>query len=157
MSIFSKSKNNQAPEAKKEEASTSSARPAMVSEVEPTLAELKAKKEKEVSASAAVVKKAKSENTKNAYKVLVKPLVTEKGTYLASENKYLFEVAGNTNKVEIKKAIHALYGVSAIKVNVILKEGKKVRYGKTSGSTKSTKKAIVTLKAGQTIQVYEGV
>ena len=145
MSIFSKSKNNQAPEAKPEE------------KPELTLAELKAKKEKEVSASAAVVKKAKSENTKNAYKVLVKPLVTEKGTYLASENKYLFEVADNTNKVEIKKAIHALYGVSAIKVNIILKEGKKVRYGKASGFTKSTKKAIVTLKSGQSIQVYEGV
>lgn len=145
MSIFSKSKNNQAPEAKHEE------------KPELTLAELKAKKDKEVSASVAVVKKAKSENTKNAYKVLIKPLVTEKGTYLASENKYLFEVAGGTNKVEIKKAIHALYGVSAIKVNVILKEGKNVRYGKTSGTTKSTKKAIVTLKEGQSIQVYEGV
>jgi len=156
MSIFSKSKNNQDTEDKKE-ASTSSAKTAMASAVEPTLAELKAKKEKEASSSSAVVKAVKSENTKNAYKVLVKPLVTEKGAYLAQENKYLFEVYRSTNKVEIKKAIQALYGVSAIKVNIISKDGKKVRYGKTEGRTKKTKKAIVTLKAGQSIQVYEGV
>jgi len=145
MSIFSKAKNNQASADKKED------------KKELTVAELKAKKEKEVAASATVVKKAKSENTKDAYKVLVKPLVTEKGTYLASENKYLFEVARSANKVEIKKAIQALYGVSAIKVNVILKDGKKIRYGQARGTTKKTKKAIVTLKPDQSIQVYEGV
>ena len=145
MSIFSKFKNNQAQADNKED------------KKDLTLIELKAKKEKEVASSATVIKKTKSENTKNAYKVLVKPLVTEKGTYLVSENKYLFEVARTANKVEIKKAIQALYGVSAIKVNVILKDGKKVRYGKTSGTTKKTKKAIVTLKSGQSIQVYEGV
>src|SRR3989344_4489239 len=128
MSIFSKFKNNQAPADNKED------------KKDLTLIELKAKKEKEVASSATVIKKTKSENTKNAYKVLVKPLVTEKGTYLVSENKYLFEVARTANKV-----------------NVILKDGKKVRYGKTSGTTKKTKKAIVTLKSGQSIQVYEGV
>jgi len=99
----------------------------------------------------------KKDDTKDAYRVLIKPMVTEKGTFLASQNKYLFEVARSASKIAIKKAILALYGVTPQSINVVALSGKKVRYGKSRGRTKDRKKAIVTLAKGQSIEVYEGV
>jgi large subunit ribosomal protein L23 len=101
--------------------------------------------------------KANKYDTKNAYKVLMKALVTEKASYLKSENKYLFEVNLNTNKNEIKKAIYHVYGVWPTKVNISNLGGKNKRYGRNTGITKSRKKAIVTLKQGDSIELYEGV
>lgn len=92
-----------------------------------------------------------------AYDVLVKPLVTEKASVLASQNKYVFMVNKDTNKVEIAKAINEVYGVYPKAVNVVRSEGKDVRFGRYFGKRKDWKKAIVTLPAGKTIQVYEGV
>ncbi|MFA6171067.1 MAG: 50S ribosomal protein L23 [Patescibacteria group bacterium] len=92
-----------------------------------------------------------------AYRVLVKPLVTEKASILGSGNKYLFSVARHTNKIEVAKAIFEVYGIKPIKVNMINNMGKKVRYGRISGERKSWKKAIVTLPEGKSINVYEGV
>lgn len=127
-----------------------------------TLAELKERKEKEPAEGKKEVKKTvketvKKDDTKDAYKHLVRPIVTEKGTYLNAQNKYIFEVSRGANKVEIKKAIKAVYGVTPIKVNIVNLSGKRVRYGRTLGVTKATKKAIITLKEGESIQVYEGV
>lgn len=109
-------------------------------------------KEKEIKA-----KKGKKEDTQNAYKVLVKPLITEKATYLASLGKYCFAVSKDSNKIEIKKAIKALYGVEAKDINIINQKGKRVTYGRVRGKTKSWKKAIITLKPGDKIELYEGV
>ncbi|HAH03960.1 MAG: 50S ribosomal protein L23 [Parcubacteria group bacterium GW2011_GWA2_43_17] len=129
-------------------------------ERELTIAEIKEKGltkatagEAKKSVKASVIK----ENTREAYRVLLKPLITEKGTYLASHNKYLFAVPTGTNKLEIKKAIKALYGVTPESVNIIAVSGKNVRYGRSKGRTKDRKKAIVTLAKGQSIEVYEGV
>ncbi|MFH1667918.1 MAG: 50S ribosomal protein L23 [Candidatus Komeilibacteria bacterium] len=102
------------------------------------------------------VKKALSD-TGLSYKWLIKPIITEKATYLGAENKYVIEINKNANKIEIKKVLKKLYNVDVLKVNVMNRAGRKVRYGKMSGQTKSTKKAIVTLKAGQSIDLYEGV
>lgn len=93
----------------------------------------------------------------NAYKVLVKPLITEKASILNSENKYFFEVAKNANKIEIAKAIKEVYGIKPVSVNIIRVSGKKVAQGKIGGKRKDWKKAIVTLPEGQAIKVYEGV
>lgn len=93
----------------------------------------------------------------HAYRILVKPLVTEKASMLGLENKYAFAVATTANKIEVAKAIEAIYGVTPAKVNIIKVEGKKVRSRKNSGQRKDWKKAIVTLPAGKSIQVYEGV
>jgi len=101
--------------------------------------------------------KVKKEDTKNAYKVIIRPLITEKATDLVSQNKYSFEVAINTNKIEVKNAIKALYNVEPLDVNVIKMRGKRVRQGRVSGKRKNWKKAIVTLKQGDKIEVYEGV
>ncbi len=101
--------------------------------------------------------KKKKADTKEAYRILIKPLVTEKATDLANFNKYCFEVAKNANKIAIKKAIKSLYGVEPIDVNIINMRGKKVSYGRVSGKRKNWKKAIVTLKEGDKIEIYEGV
>lgn len=93
----------------------------------------------------------------NSYLILVKPLVTEKASMLGLENKYAFAVAMKANKIEVAKAIEAIYGVKPVKVNILKIEGKKVRSRKNSGQRKDWKKAIVTLPAGKSIQVYEGV
>jgi large subunit ribosomal protein L23 len=104
-------------------------------------------------------KKAKivKEDTGDAYRVLRHPLITEKGSWLGAANKYAFAVAPQTNKVEVRKAIRKVYGVDPVKVNIMNIAGKKVRYGRTSGQTKNWKKAIVTLAAGQKIEIQEGL
>lgn len=93
----------------------------------------------------------------DSYRVLVKPLITEKATNLVSENKYAFVVAKNANKIEIAKAIKVAYGVTAKKVNVVNVSGKKVARGRISGQRSDWRKAIVTLAKGEAIKIYEGV
>ena len=124
-----------------------------------TLAELNGEKPVAKDSATPAVKAVSKDKreTKNAYRVLIKPLITEKGTYLASEGKYLFSINPEFTKTHIKQAIKAVYGVTAIKINIINRYGKKVRYGKSRGVTKDVKKAIVTLKKGESIAVYEGV
>lgn len=90
-------------------------------------------------------------------RALVKPLITEKATHLASENKYVFVIARGANKIETAKAIQAVYGVKPLDVNIVNMKGKKVARGKVRGQRKDWKKAIVTLAKGDTIKVYEGV
>jgi large subunit ribosomal protein L23 len=99
----------------------------------------------------------KSQSVSNAYRVLLRPLVTEKGSHLGIENKYLFEVGYDTNKIEVAKAIEITYGVKPTKVNIMKFEGKVVRRGRNAGRRKRWKKAIVTLPKGKTIQIYEGI
>jgi len=106
------------------------------------------------------IKIEKNEKVKNhglAYKNLVRPIITEKVTLLGAQNQYVFEIAPKSNKVEIKKAIQSLYGVIAEKVNIINIRGKITRYGRSYGKRKNWKKAVVTLKQGDKIEVYEGV
>jgi large subunit ribosomal protein L23 len=93
-------------------------------------------------------------DTKQAPRLLMKPVVSEKATSLAAENKYVFAVSMAANKIEIKKAIQNLYGVTPFKINIIHIKGKNVRYGRTEGVTKNWKKAIVTLSPGQKIDIY---
>lgn len=96
-------------------------------------------------------------DTKDAYKYLIKPLITEKASHLKVQNKYLFLVDEKSTKNEIKKAIFHVYGYHPESVNMINIIGKKIRSGKTSGTRKGKKKAIVTLKKGDSIEIYEGV
>lgn len=117
-------------------------------------------KQKETKASPAKVKKeTKIAGVKNAnaYKVLVKPLITEKAGFLGQENKYIFEVNVDANKIEVGKAIEEVYGIKPLAVNIMNKKGKMVRRGRTFGKRKDWKKAIIELPAGKTINIYEGV
>lgn len=117
-------------------------------------------------ASKAVAKKDKKPQTKKknvarvasgAYRVLVRPLISEKATFLSGENKYVFEVTTNSTKKEVAQAVKDVYGVNPVKVNIISVLGKERRYGRVSGRTKNRKKAVVTLPAGESLQLYEGV
>lgn len=101
--------------------------------------------------------KPKKEDTGDAYRVLIKPLISEKGSYLGQYNQYLFEVAPGTNKIEVKKAIKKVYGVETTKVNMLNVGGKHVRYGRSEGRTKNWKKAIVSVAPGQKIEIQEGL
>ncbi|MCX6741422.1 MAG: 50S ribosomal protein L23 [Candidatus Parcubacteria bacterium] len=89
--------------------------------------------------------------TKSAYRVLLRPIITEKATDLSALDKYVFEVAPTMNKIEVKKGVKELYSVTVLRVNIIKNMGKVVRYGKSHGRTKNWKKAIVTLKKGDKI------
>ncbi len=95
--------------------------------------------------------------SKQAYKVLIKPLVTEKAADLGALGKYVFAVNPKINKIEVKKAIRTIYGVEPVGVTILNFSGKSVRYGRVSGRTKNWKKAVVTLKPGDKIEIYEGV
>ncbi len=90
--------------------------------------------------------------------VLKRPILTEKATDLSKLGKYVFEVEKTANKIEVAKAIEKMYGVSVASVNTIRSIGKKktrTSKGKyISGKTSTFKKAIVTLQAGDIIDVY---
>ncbi len=117
-----------------------------------------AKTVKPVSGEVRVAKKSdKKKQTIQAYRVLLKPVISEKATIGASINKYTFEVAVDANKVEIKKAIEVVYNVVPKSVTIVNQRGKYVRFGKYSGVTKRVKKAIITLKKGDSIKLYEGI
>ena len=89
----------------------------------------------------------------NSYDVIKALIRTEKSTNLLPLNKYLFWVAKNANKIEVKKAVNDIYKVSATKVNVLSVKGKKKRLRYHEGMTSDWKKALVTLKSGDTIEV----
>lgn len=93
----------------------------------------------------------------NLYQVLRRPLVTEKGSLLQEKGKYAFEVSSKANKVQIKEAVEKAFKVKVTAVNVLTVAGKMHRFGKGQGMTSEWKKAIVTLKEGDTIQIFEGV
>lgn len=94
--------------------------------------------------------------------ILLKPIVTEKMTSQGEKfNRYGFLVALKANKLQIKKAVEDLYGVKVESVNTINYGGKsKTRYTKSgvmTGRTSATKKAIVTLAKGETIDFYSNI
>lgn len=94
--------------------------------------------------------------------ILIKPVITEKAT-MDSElnNRYTFEVSMRTNKVEIKKAVEATYGVSVEKVRTMnVRPDRKSRYTKSgviTGKTTAVKKAIVQVAEGDTIDFYNNI
>jgi len=91
------------------------------------------------------------------HEVLHRPLITEKNTNLQSQNKYAFEVARDANKPQIKEAIEKTFKVTVTDVNVVNVPGRTRRVGRRQVITPPHKKAIVTLKPGDKIQIFEGV
>ena len=89
--------------------------------------------------------------------IIIKPIMTEKSTMLKDNyNKYSFIVHKNANKILIKNAIKSLFDVNPLNVNIINVRGKKKRVRYKFGYTSSYKKAIVTLKKGDKIGIFEG-
>jgi large subunit ribosomal protein L23 len=95
---------------------------------------------------------------RNVHDIIVRPLVTEKSTdQLERNNAYSFVVARDANKIEIGKAIEQLFQVRVREVRTMRYAGKQRRVGKFVGKRSGWKKAIVTLRDGDTIQLFEGV
>lgn len=103
------------------------------------------------------VEKAGNHERGAAYRVLLRPLVSEKSAHAETGGTYTFVVSNKASKIEIKAAIERVYGVRPTKVNTVQVEGKDVRYGRTIGRRKDWKKALVTLPTGKTISIHEGV
>lgn len=91
------------------------------------------------------------------HEVLRRPVVTEKGTVLKEQNKYIFEAQRKANKAQIKEAVEKAFGVTVISVNVINMPRKARGFGRLRGYRSQWKKAVVTLKEGDKIEVFDGV
>ena len=91
------------------------------------------------------------------YQVLRRPLVTEKNTVLQAQGKYAFEVAREASKHQIEQAVEKAFKVKVTAVNVMTVPGKTRRVGRRQVLTSSWKKAVVTLKPGDKIELFEGV
>ena len=93
----------------------------------------------------------------NIHEVLLRPMITEKSTIMAEIGKYSFQVAPKANKVQIKEAVQKTFGVTVEDVNITRLRGKVKRYGPRFKKRPDVKKAVVTLKSGDRIQLIEGL
>ena len=92
-----------------------------------------------------------------AYRVLLKPRVTEKAYTMGANGKYVFQVASIATKLSVKRAVEEVYGVTVAAVNIVTLPGKTKVFGRgqISGKRKAVKKAYVTLGAGQTLELFK--
>ena len=90
------------------------------------------------------------------YEILRRPLITEKSTVLQVQGKYAFEVAREASKPQIKQAVEKAFKVKVTAVNVMVVPGKRRRLGRRELPARPWKKAIVTLKPGDKIELFEG-
>lgn len=90
-----------------------------------------------------------------AREVLIRPIVTEKSTALIEQGKYTFRVPLQATKIQIRQAVEQIFKVKVQSVNTMRYEGKLKRMGRTEGRRSDWKKAIVTLKPGETIELFE--
>jgi large subunit ribosomal protein L23 len=88
--------------------------------------------------------------------VILKPVVSEKSYGLLDAGVYTFVVLPDANKTEIRHAIETIFNVSVVKVNTLNRKGKKKRRRQYVGTRPDTKRAIVTLAAGDRIDLFEG-
>ena len=116
-----------------------------------TAAKAKAEEKKEEAAKPATYV---TRETGHAYRILVRPLVTEKTTALQQLGQYAFEVTKGANKMEVRKAVKAVYGVTPTSVRVITVLGKPVRSRTGMTRRSSWRKAMVTLKKGDRIDLF---
>ena len=92
---------------------------------------------------------------KNPRDVILAPVVSEKSYALLDEGRYTFVVHPDTNKTEIKQAVQAIFGVRVLSVNTLNRKGKRKRFGLRYGQRKDTKRAVVTLAEGESIDIFE--
>lgn len=107
------------------------------------------------------MKKAKKVAATNArgyhYDIIVSPIVTEKSTRLSEQNKVMFNVRLDAKKPDIKAAVEALFAVKVKSVNTLVRLGKEKNFRNTTGKLSDTKKAVITLAEGQTINLEGAV
>lgn len=89
--------------------------------------------------------------------IILRPVITEKSMEGVRQGRYTFAVAPEANKIQIRKAVEAIWGVKVTKVNTMWVHGKTRRMGRWVGRRPDWKKAIVTLAPGQRIEFFEGL
>jgi large subunit ribosomal protein L23 len=89
--------------------------------------------------------------------VLIRPVVSEKSYVLSAAGKYTLRVHPDAHKTEIRQAVEALFDVHVVSVRTASVKSKPKRRGNTKGRTRSWKKAIVQLRAGETIPIFQGL
>ncbi len=87
--------------------------------------------------------------------IIIRPVVTEKTTEMIENNKYVFQVNKYANKDMVKRAVKEIFKVTPVRVNVMKVRGKRKRVRYQYGYTPAWKKAVVTLKAGDKIELFE--
>ncbi len=92
----------------------------------------------------------------NSNDIIIRPVISEKSTGMMEDNKYVFKVATSANKLTVKAAVKEIFGVMPEKVNIVNVRGKNRRLRYRMGKRSAWKKAIVTLKAGDKIEIFEG-
>ena len=95
--------------------------------------------------------------TMQTFDILRRPVITEKSTDMQDRGRYVFEVAPEATKHQIKRAVEEAFDVNVLKVNTMNVRGKRKRYGPKFTARPSKKKAIVTLAQGDSITIFEGV
>ena len=91
------------------------------------------------------------------YQTILSPLVTEKATALSEQNQFVFRVAIDATKPEIKASVEALFGVKVLDVNTLVVKGKTKRFKGRPGQRSDWKKALVKLAEGQSIDLTTGL
>ncbi len=94
---------------------------------------------------------------RDPYEILRKPMVSEKSVMLMEDNKYSFIVDKAANKIEIKHAVETAFHVTVLNVTTRILKGKIKTMGRYSGKRPDTKRAIVTLKPGDKIEIFSGL
>ncbi|HBO99964.1 MAG: 50S ribosomal protein L23 [Candidatus Uhrbacteria bacterium GW2011_GWF2_41_16] len=103
------------------------------------------------------IKKSVRQIPEHLSQVLIRPVVTEKTAGLTAIGQYTFMVDRKANRLQVRQAVRAVYGVLPVEVRIQNIRREPVRFGRRFGKQKAWKKAIVSLPAGQKIEVYEGV
>lgn len=93
----------------------------------------------------------------DASQVVIRPVVSEKSYVLASADKYTFRVHPQAHKTQIRQAVETLFDVKVVEVRTMTVRSKPKRRGYTSGRTRSWKKAIVQVRAGDSIPIFQGL
>jgi large subunit ribosomal protein L23 len=89
--------------------------------------------------------------------VIIRPVVSEKSYVLSAADRYTFRVHPDAHKTQVRQAVEALFGVHVVDVRTISVKSKPKRRGMTRGRTKSWKKAIVQVRPGETIPIFQGL
>ena len=95
---------------------------------------------------------------KTEYQTIIKPIITEETMDLASDKKYVFQVAKEANKTEVRQAVEKIFGLNFAKFNIMNVNGKTKRMGRYVGKTADYKKAVITLTAdSKEIEIFQGL
>ena len=106
---------------------------------------------------AATLVKHDQQTSDYGHRILLKPVITEKSSHLHVMNQYVFRVATDATKLHVRKAVEEVFGVTPVAVRMVSRAGKRVQFRRRAGQRVAVKKAIVTLRKGQSIKIYEGV